>query len=221
MLTKKEDNTTQVQLERGKLIGSEIKRGYLNANEANNLVMIHTVQQLISGIRSIDGKSGGIPQWESWAKSGIITKEQTKTLKTINTLMIKFINSVFENNLDVKTKDAIVKKVKKWEVKVVDDYTFQKIQNLMSGADHMNVPMDTVYELVAGSMQAKCRNCRGDRNNCDLHTAFIDLFVPPSDCNWSDTCEYAHPFDYTMIDGSTIKLKKGEKIKRIGRGRKK
>ena len=100
----------------------KVRRGYLNQDEQNLIIMLSATHQLMMGIRSLHEKGDGVPMWERFEKSGMITKEQIKCLKMATTYQRKFLTSFIEDNLDRKAKETIAKKMMKWELRVADDY---------------------------------------------------------------------------------------------------
>lgn len=181
-----------VKLEDGiNLKEKKVKRGYLKAEEMNNFLMCYTIAQLIEGKRSTQRKEVP-PMWETWEQSGIITKEQKKNLKTAHTFLTKFVNDVFANNLDIKTKDNVVKKNMKWEFKLIDDYTVQKLYKMLSNMSEVKMTTHEFYDLVDSKMFVDCKGCTKNRCECELHSFFEERFVPPVDEGKECNCEYAY-----------------------------
>lgn len=171
-----------------------VKRGYLRADEMSNFMMIHVVHQLIEGFRSQSRKTTE-PMWDTWEKSGVITKEQKKNLKMACTYMKKFTSSVFNDNLDVKTKDNIVKKNYKWDIKLMDDYTLKRVYTMLQNNKEIKLTTDEFYDLIEAKHALHCRGCKKNRSTCDIQTFFENHLVPTVadrepeslQCN----CEYA------------------------------
>lgn len=171
-------NQVVVKLQDGENIQNKtVKRGYLRADEINNFMMIYVVHQLIDGVRSQTHKQVP-PMWETWEKSGIITKEQKKHLKMACTYMKKFTYGVFNDNLDLKTKDSIMKKNVKWDIKLMDDYTLQKVYKMMQSMKEVRLTTDEFYDLIEAKHALNCKGCTKDRCECDLQTFFEDHFIP-------------------------------------------
>lgn len=174
-----------------------IKRGYLKADEMNNFLVAHVTCQLLSGERKAPTKDHVLtPQkalWDEWLGKGIITKEQKKNIKMGYTYFRKFLDDVFENNLDVKTKDTISKKSSNWSFRLMDDYTVQKIYRMLEAQKEVNMSTDEFYDLIEAKMHVSCKGCTKNRCECDFHTFLDSKFVPPmredSECV---NCEYAY-----------------------------
>lgn len=192
MKTEMKNGQLVVKIEDGINLKEKIvKRGYLKSDEMNNFLMCYTIAQLIEGKRSQQRKEVP-PMWETWEKSGIITKEQKKNLKTAHTFLNKFVNDVFANNLDVKTKDNVVKKNMKWEFKLIDDYTVQKLYKMVSSMSEVNMSTQEFYDLIDAKMHVCCEGCTKNRCECELHTFLQDRFVPPVNEGKEYNCEYAY-----------------------------
>ena len=105
----------------------------------------------------------------------------------------KFINDVFNNNFDLTTKDKIIQQIAKFDFRLIDDYTVQKIYSLMnSTTKEFHMDKDDFFDLVEAKMEMSCKGCTKDRNECELRQFLEDRFVPPinegSQCN----CEYSY-----------------------------
>lgn len=175
----------------------KVKRGYLNREEVNIFIMLATTHQLLLGYRSLDGKSDGIPAVEKLLKNQMITKEQAKNLRTAITYQRKFLESFIEDNLDRKTKETMAKRLVKWELRVVDDYQVQKLDNLLKKKEDVNLTMDEFLSLVDAKLYAECKGCAKNRQECKLRDFFEENFIPgisdmkvveEGKCN----CEYAY-----------------------------
>ena len=175
----------------------KVKRGYLNREEVNIFIMLATTHQLLLGYRSLSGKSDGIPAVEKLLKNQMITKEQAKNLRTAITYQRKFLESFIEDNLDRKTKETMAKRLVKWELRVVDDYQVQKLDNLLKKKEDVNLTMDEFLSLVDAKLYAECKGCVKNRQECKLRDFFEENFIPgisdmkvveEGKCN----CEYAY-----------------------------
>lgn len=191
---RKEVNKTVIyELENGKnLRNREVKRGYLNRDELNVFMMLSSLSMLIAGERNLNLKKSP-PIWDTWIEKGIMTPEQKKNLKTAHTFFNKFINDVFNNNLDITSKDKIIAQLTKFDFRLTDDYTIKKIYKLMESASkefHLN--QDEFFDLVEAKMEFSCKGCTKDRNTCETRILFESRFIPPvnegSQCN----CEYSY-----------------------------
>lgn len=174
-----------------------VKRGYLKADEMNNFLILHVISQIMTGIRKAPSKMHKLnyenTMWDDWMNKGILTKEQKKNLKMANTYIRKFVDDVFTNNLDVKTKDTLVKKSVNWSFRLMDDYTLQKLYRMLETRKEFSLNKDEFLDLIEAKMEMSCKGCTKNRCECETHKFFDDNFIPPINedlekCN----CEYAY-----------------------------
>lgn len=173
-----------------------VKRGYLKSDELNNFLVCHVMTQLLSGERkapSTQHQTKVVPMWDEWIEKGIITKDQKKNMKTGFTFLRKFLDDVFSNNLDVKTKTVISKKSVNWSFRLMDDYTIQKIYTMLNNQQEVHMSTDQFYDLIEAKMHVSCKGCTKNRCECDFHTFLEDRFVPPMNTEVEcENCEYAY-----------------------------
>lgn len=177
----------------------KVKRGYLRQEEMNAIIMLASTHQLIKGLRGLHDHGDGVPTWDKFAKSGIITKEQSKYLKMSMTYLEKFLDSFILDNLDRKTKETVAKRIAKWELRVADDYMIQKLDNMLRNSRERTVTLDELLSLVDGKLYAECKGCTKDRNECPLRDFYENQFIPPV-VDWGKVqedkmpcnCEYAY-----------------------------
>ena len=114
-------------------------------------------------------------------------------MKTAFTFMRKFLDDVFSNNLDIKTKNTVSKKSVNWSFRLMDDYTVQKIYKMLNNQQEVYMSTDEFYDLIEAKMEMSCKGCTKDRCECDFQTFLEDRFVPPmnekAEC---ENCEYAY-----------------------------
>lgn len=177
----------------------KVTRGYLRQEEMNQIVMLASTYQLLMGFRSLHGVGDKEPVWEKFQKSGIITKEQIKYIKTATTYQRKFLDSFIGDNLDRKTKETISKRLAKWELRVADDYQIKRLENLLKKNKEINLSLDEFYSLIDAKLYAECKGCTKNRNECKLRDFYEAKFIPPIE-HWLETgneevacnCEYAY-----------------------------
>lgn len=167
-------------------------RDYLNAAENGQFMVILAVLQSLEGKRNsgIDGpKIGTI--LEQWQGRGNMTKEERRSLKTAETYLKKFTDSVY-NRLSQKEQETIDKKTMKFDFRLIDDFTmkqiFREIDDRMVNAV---VPRNQFYNWCEKIMKVECNGCTKNWNECELHQVFEDNFVSESgfDC---ENCKYAY-----------------------------
>ena len=177
----------------------KVTRGYLRQEEMNQIVMLASTYQLLMGFRSLHGVGDKEPVWEKFHKSGIITKEQIKYIKMATTYQRKFLDSFIGDNLDRKTKETISKRLAKWELRVADDYQIKRLENLLKRNKEINLSLDEFYSLIDAKLNAECKGCTKNRNECKLRDFYEAKFIPPIE-HWMETgneevacnCEYAY-----------------------------
>lgn len=169
-----------------------VRRGYYNTSEHNVFMMLTTINMLLNGERGIDGKRTK-PVWELWTDSKIMTPAQKKNIKMASTYFGKFVNDVFNNNLDITTKQKILKQLTKYDFRLIDDYTVKQIYNLMkSSTKEFKVEHDMFLDLVEAKMEMTCKGCTKDRNECKLREFFEEKFVPGINEGEECNCEYSY-----------------------------
>lgn len=175
-----------------------VKRGYLNAEEENVFLMAVVLNQLFEGIRRFNNSKevdGDIPVWEDWEKRGIITPAQRKNLKMANTYLDKFISSVFNDNLDKQTKDKEFKKLRKWDIRLIDDFTLKKIYSLVDKANELQIDKDELYDFIEAKMVQDCDGCTKNHQECEFFKTCEKYFIAPSEQDpelLKPNCPYAY-----------------------------
>ncbi|MCR3760398.1 hypothetical protein KYB31_15580 [Clostridium felsineum] len=165
-------------------------KDYLNADEKNQLMVFMSILQVMDGNRGINGPKI-VSVLEDWSKRKNLTKEEHKNLKYANTYLSKFCESVY-NRLNDKEQKQLDKRLKKFDFRLVDDYTLQKVYRDMS--DRMQnavVPREQFNNWCEEIMERNCNECNKDWKECRLHEVFENNFVPES--SWGlDNCRYAY-----------------------------
>lgn len=167
-------------------------KDYLNAVEKNQVMVLMSILDVMDGNRNggIDGPKIA-SMLEDWNKRGNMTKEEHKALKSANTYLKKFTNSVMER-LSEKEKAGLKKRLRKFDFRLVDDYTLEKIYRDMSEKMvNAVVPRENFNKWCEEIMECNCRNCTKDWKECELHHVFEENFVPESSWN-KDNCRYAY-----------------------------
>lgn len=149
-----------------------------------------SILQIMNGNRGINGPKI-ITVLEDWNKRGNLTKDEHRNLKAAGTYLTKFCQSVYDRLSD-KEKSQIDKRLQKFDFRLVDDYTLQKIYREM-GDRMVNavVPRDLFYKWCEEIMESNCKGCTKDWKECELHQVFEENFVPESTWN-KDNCRYTY-----------------------------
>lgn len=167
-------------------------RDYLNSLEKNQFMVLLSVVQLFEGKRNtgIDGPKMNT-MLEEWSKKDNLTKDEHRSLKTANTYLSKFLNSVYER-LSPKEQKVVEKKLAKYDFRLVDDFTLQKVnRDITNRMVNAVVPRQQFYDWCEEIMEAKCKNCNKDWNTCNLNQVFEDNFVPESSYSLKN-CKFAY-----------------------------
>lgn len=167
-------------------------KDYLSAAEKNQFMVLMSILQLMDGHRNggIDGPKLG-SMLEDWTKRNNMTKEEHKALKTAKTYLEKFTTSVF-NRLSSKEREGLVKRLVKFDFRLVDDFTLQRVsRDIDNKMINAVVPRQLFNKWCEEIMCINCKDCIKDWKKCELHEVFEENFVPES--SWSlDNCRYAY-----------------------------
>lgn len=154
-----------------------IKRRYLNREEKNQMMTIMAVAQQMEGYRNLAGVKAP-PMWEDWTNRDFMTKEEKKYLKMAHTYMIKFFERVI-SRLDEREHETLKKQLIKFDFKLVDDYTMQKIfRDMKDKMKEIVMDRELFYNLCEDIMHVNCRGCNKDGETCPIRAAFEDNMVP-------------------------------------------
>lgn len=153
---------------------SNLKRQYLNSVEKNFYMITKAFIQNIEGIRSMEGKTTG-PVWEEWAKRGMITKDMTSNLKKARTYLKKFITEL-EFNLSEEENARLDKYLKKFDYRLVDDYTVQRILR-QPNDKNIVINRDCIIDCMEDIAGVRCVGCTSDYRNCEIARLLQDMGV--------------------------------------------
>lgn len=175
-----------------------MKRGYLNRDESNQFMVLMSAIQLIQGERSLENKKQD-PMWEEWSKHDMINVEQQKNLKMATTYLKKFITSKLQD-LDKETQDKINKKIQKFDFKLVDDYTLQKLfRDMNDRMKYVTLPREDFYNWTEEVMYKHCTECTKDRGECNLYKILDDNLIPEAGYN-IPSCPYAYKLPEKKVE---------------------
>lgn len=165
---------------------------YLNSEMRNQMMVIGSVIKMMELVN--EGKKSApkfVDMAESWSKRGAITREERKNLKTAATLLKKFWNSVYDR-MGKKEQEMLSKKLTKYDFRLIDDYTLQKLyRDMQDKLKYAIIPREDFYDWCSEIMEVKCKNCTCDWKECKLHDIFDDNFIPES--TWGlPNCRYAY-----------------------------
>lgn len=128
---------------------------------------------------------------EDWTKRENLTKEEHRALKTAETNLKKFCESVYAR-VNPKEQEQLKKKLTSFDFRLIDDFTLQRVYRDIS--DRMKiaaVPREQFLDWCEEIMECNCKNCNKDWSKCRLHEVFENNFVPES--SWGkQNCRYAY-----------------------------
>lgn len=167
-------------------------KDYLNATEKNQIMVLMSILEVMGGHRNggIDGPKV-TAMLEDWEKRGNLTKEEHRALKSADTYLKKFTGSVIAR-LSQKEQEGLRKRLIKFDFRLVDDYTLEKIcRDIGNKMVNAVVPRNQFNKWCEEIMACNCQNCSKDWKECELHEVFEDNLVPES--TWyKDNCRYAY-----------------------------
>lgn len=167
---------------------SNFKRGYLNREEENFLMVSKAFIQMINGLRNLDNRITG-PVWEEYEKRGMITPSMQKSIKMVNTYLNKFTDEL-QLNLDQRENKRIEKKLMKFDFKIVDDYTMQRLfRDIKDRQKYITMDRNKFMDILEPVSGVECVGCKKDYKSCQLCKAFEDICIPH--IGEKENCPYA------------------------------
>lgn len=156
---------------------SNFKRGYLNREEENFYMVAQSFIQMIEGTRTLENKITE-EVWLEWAKRGMITPGMQKNLKMVHTYLKKYCYEI-EENLDKGYVSKLNKKLIKFDFKIVDDYTMQKLfRDMRRSLEYAVMERDKFLDILEDISAVRCVGCTDDYKSCKLCKAFEDISIP-------------------------------------------
>lgn len=154
-------------------------------------MVLMSILRMIENVKSGNDAPKLIDMLEDWEKRGNLTKEEHRALKTAETNLKKFCESVY-NRVNDKEKEQLKKRLGSFDFRLIDDYTLQRVYR--ETTDRMKVaavPREQFNDWCEEIMECNCKNCHQDWSKCRLHDCFENNFVPES--SWAkDNCRYAY-----------------------------
>lgn len=155
---------------------SSLKRGYLNREEENFLMVAKSFIQMINGTRSLENKITE-PVWKEYEKRGMITPSMQKSIKMVNTYLNKFVDEM-QINLDKKENSRIEKKLEKFDFKIIDDFSMKKLfRDIKDKNKYVTMNRDIFMDILVEVSGVECVGCKKDYKQCSLCTAFEDISI--------------------------------------------
>lgn len=156
---------------------SKLKREYLNAEEKNFYMVAKAFIQYVEGERNLENRRTN-DIWVEWQKRGMITSSMMKNLKLVRTYLKKFCYEL-EENLSKTENERLAKQLRKFDYKLIDDYTLNKLlRDVNDRMKYVVVERDKFIDIMEDIAQVRCVGCTDDYRNCKLHKAFEDINTP-------------------------------------------
>lgn len=177
-------------------------RDYLNANERNQFMVLQSIVQMMDGLRNSGVEGPKISSMlEEWKTRGNLTKDEHRNLKTSETYLRKFLSSVYDR-LGQKEQEVIMKKINKFDFKLIDDYTLKQLdRDIQNKVANAVMPRQQFYDWCSEIMDVKCNGCTKDWQTCELHHMFENNLVPESGFDCAN-CKFAYKLDHKRVDKS-------------------
>lgn len=133
--------------------------------------------QALNGERNIGGKITE-EVWNDWDKRGMMTSTMQKNLKLVRTYLSKFCCEL-EENLNKYEQDKLRKQLMKFDYKLLDDYTLQKVFRDMKDKMRYAIIERQLFEPTLEAIaEINCVGCTKDYKECPYHHMFDDLLIP-------------------------------------------
>lgn len=165
-------------------------KDYLSAEERNQMMVFMVILEMFKGNRGITGPSFK-NILDDWSSRNNLSKDEHKNLKLAQTYLKKFCESVL-NRMNVKEKNAIAKRLEKFDFRLVDDYTLKKVyRGIQDKMVNAVIPREQFNNWCCEIMDVRCKNCNKNWKECELHEVFDNNFIPES--TWRlENCRYAY-----------------------------
>ncbi len=165
-------------------------KDYLNAEERNQLMVFMSILQMFSGNRGITSAPGKNIV-EDWTSRNNMAKDEQRSIKMAQTYLKKFCESV-QDRMHPREQEQITKKLEKFDFRLIDDFTLQKVyRDMKDRLVNAVVPREQFCTWCNEIMYQNCDGCTKHFSECELHEVFEDNFVPES--SWGlENCRYAY-----------------------------
>ncbi|EKQ50292.1 MULTISPECIES: DUF5651 domain-containing protein [unclassified Clostridium] len=184
---------------------SNFKRGYLNSEERNFYMISKSFIQMINGERNLNNKMTN-EIWVEWSKKGMFTQLMQKSIKLVKTYLTKFCEEI-EENIDEAEKAKLKKQLLKFDYRLVDDYTVQKLyRDYKDKLKYIVMEREKFDPIIEELAEIKCVGCKCDYKTCFLYKAFDDISLVRVD--EEENCPYA-------VDLSKCKPEEVKRIEKI------
>lgn len=182
-----------------------LKRGYLNQEEKNLYMVSKAFIQMLEGTRSLTNKRVE-EVWNEWKQRGMLTSSMQKNIKMVHTYLKKFCIEL-EENLDSSELRKLSKQLNKFDFKIVDDYTLQKLlRDIKDNMKYAVIERDKFENVLEDITAVRCVGCKKDYKECAIHKMLDDISLPY--VHEQPNCPYA-------VDLSELTKEEEEHVKQL------
>lgn len=182
-----------------------LKRGYLSQEEKNFYMVSKAFIQMLEGTRSLTNKKVE-EVWNEWKQRGMLTGSMQKNIKMVHTYLKKFCIEL-EENLDVSEIRRLNKQLCRFDFKIVDDYTLQKLfRDMKDSTKYAVIEREKFEDVLEDITAVRCVGCKKDYKECPIHKMLDDISLPY--VHEQPNCPYA-------VDLSELTESKKEKVEQI------
>jgi hypothetical protein len=167
---------------------SNFKREYLNTEEKNFYMVVKAFIQMLNGERNLNGKVTN-ELWTEWEERGMITPSMKKHIKLVRTYLNKFCYEV-EENLNDHENEKLKKQLRKFDYKIIDDFTLKKLmRDIKDNMRYAVIEREKFEDTLEMIVEVNCVGCQKDYKDCQIHKMLDDIMVPY--CSEQNNCPYA------------------------------
>lgn len=145
---------------------SKFPKSYLNKREENYYLMLSCLILFAHGKYEGSTDNGLLEVFEG---SKMLTPSSKRNYKTGMTYLGKFLKETYDN-LDQETKNKIIKKTEKFNLKFTDKYSIEKFERDIENKNkYATIEREEFEELIEDICQVRCVNCNKDYRTCSLY----------------------------------------------------
>jgi hypothetical protein len=144
--------------------------------------------QMLNRERNLNGKITN-ELWTEWEERGMITPSMKKHIKLVRTYLNKFCYEL-EENLNGYENEKLKKQLRKFDYKIIDDFTLKKLmRNIKDNMRYAVIEREKFEDTLEMIVEVNCVGCTKDYNDCPIHKMLDDIMV--TYCSEESNCPYA------------------------------
>ena len=160
-----------------------LRRSYLSSEEENNFMMLAALSI------SMSSKSERGNYIELLEKRGMLTKETRKEFKMFYTYLNKYLKDTY-SMLDETTQKRLIKRLRKFDFKIIDDYQLQRVmREANEKLKDVVLTRETFEDLIEDITEVRCKNCTKDYQSCEIYKALYEALLDAP--GFAPNCPYA------------------------------